>query len=167
MKAAILAFACALLGATGCATGGGMMAAQPQGEQRSGFGMMGAAQPAYTDSTVRPFQLDLLAAAARGDLQGVQDALGRGESVDTRNPAGATALLLASASGSLPVIQTLISAGADVNAAANDGRTPLSAATAGGYDEIARVLKASGARGAPGEKAPAGDGQWWKDGASH
>jgi hypothetical protein len=166
MKTTILACACGLFTATGCAVqqgygGGGMMGAQP--EQRSGFGMM-AAVPSR-----RPEPSDLFGAAARGDLPGVQGALAQGASVDGRNAAGATALLLASTNGSLPVIQTLLSAGADVNASDNNGRTPLAAATAGGYEEIARVLRAAGARGAPGEPAPGGAaGQWWqKDGSAH
>jgi len=128
MRAAALAFAGGLLAWTGCA------------EKRP------AAPEGYSDTSVRPFRLDLFAAAARGDLPGVQDALNRGAGVDSRDSTGATALVLAAANGSLPVIQTLISAGADVNAADGKGLTPLAAASAGGYDEIARVLRASGAR---------------------
>jgi len=160
-KAAILACACGLFVWSGCA--------EPETPRPLPSGKKHAKKARYSDGSVRPFPLDLFGSAARGDLRGVQDALAHGASVDARNPAGATPLILASASGSLPVIQTLIGAGADVNAADNNGRTPLAAATAGGYDEIARVLRASGARGAPGEPVPGGGaGQWWqKDGASH
>lgn len=169
MKATILAFACGLFVWSGCAT-----AQSP--EDRSAMsrakkeavaarrGKKHAKPGAYTDSTVQPFRLDLFGSAARGDLPGVQDALARGAAVDSRNPAGATALILASASGSLPVIQTLVAAGADVNAADNNGRTPLAAATAGGYDEIARALRAAGARDASARTAASGGSQWWNSG---
>lgn len=164
MKATILIFACALLGATGCATqqasdGGGTYA--PMAKRRA------HAKPGYGDD--RPAPADLFGAAARGDLRGVQGALAQGAAVDGRNPNGATALLLAASSGSLPVVQTLLGAGADVNAADNNGRTPLAAATAGGYDDVARALKAAGARGSAGaEPGPAAPGQWWqKDGSAH
>ena len=162
MKATILMFACGLLGLTGCAV-------QTREELRaqaaqSPFGYNVAKSVPAAASPV-----DLLGAAARGDLRGVQGALAQGASVEMRNPNGATALLLAATSGSLPVVQDLLGAGADVNAADNNGRTPLAAATAGGYDDIARALKAAGARGAaaPSPDQAGGSGQWWKVGGAH
>lgn len=171
MKTAILTLACGLFVLTGCVK-------QEYGDDGSSMPRLKkeavaarrmkkhAKKRTYSDSSVQPYHLDLFGSAARGDLPGVQDALARGAQVDSRNPAGATALLLASASGSLPVIQTLVAAGADVNAADNNGRTPLSAATAGGYAEIARTLRAAGARdGAGAPQAAAGGGaQWWNSG---
>jgi hypothetical protein len=171
MKASILLFAFGMLGLIGCAAeqaGGGQDFAGAM------LGRPGAAQPSgmfanAISNSVRPAPADFFAAAARGDLRGVQGALAQGAAVDARNLNGATALLLAASSGSLPVVRTLLGAGADVDAADDAGRTPLSAATSGGYDDVIRALKAAGAQGAA-EAAPApqsAPGQWWQTGGSH
>ncbi|HEX4047183.1 MAG TPA: ankyrin repeat domain-containing protein, partial [Elusimicrobiota bacterium] len=166
MKTTILLCACALLGAIGCAVGGGDMKSDGDSGGFSGSSPMLVHRGAHHAAESAPE--DLLGAAARGDLEGVRSALRSGVAVDERNSDRATPLLLAASGGYLPVVQTLLGAGADANAADQSGRTPLAAATAGGYDDVARALTVAGARGAPAaSSAPAAAGaQWWQNGAA-
>ncbi len=89
--------------------------------------------------------------AAAGDLEGVRQALQRGEPVDARDPAGLTPLAraLAAPAADLTLIRELIAAGADVNAVFAERAerpTPLALAASGGNLARVECLLAAGAR---------------------
>jgi uncharacterized protein len=58
---------------------------------------------------------ELAAAAERGDLEAVNELLGRGASPDDRGPGGTTAVTAAAYAGAADVVRALVDAGADVD----------------------------------------------------
>nr|WP_259371973.1 ankyrin repeat domain-containing protein [Caldimonas mangrovi] len=88
-------------------------------------------------------------AAARGDVQRVQELLATGASADTRDAQGRTPLLEAVLLGDgsrryVDAARLLLEARADPNAADRDGVTPLAHARRLGYDELARLIESHG-----------------------
>jgi len=59
---------------------------------------------------------DLIAAAKKGDVEGVKSLIAKGANVNARTNYGATALHFAADRGHLEVVKALVEAGADVNA---------------------------------------------------
>ncbi len=92
---------------------------------------------------------NIFAAAKKGDLEAVKDALASGAKVNAKNKEGYTALLLAAEKGHAPVVKELIRAGADVESAicdeADDCDTPLTLAAKNNHVETAKALIAAGA----------------------
>lgn len=91
----------------------------------------------------------LMAAVAKGDLDGVRRALAAGAAVDERAPVlngfddQHTPLLVACREGHVEIARELLRAGADVNAAEPTfGAVPLHKATYNGHLEITRLLAA-------------------------
>lgn len=86
----------------------------------------------------------LMAAAAEGDLAGVEQALADGEDVHAKDAEGSDALMYAIYWGDPDVIQTLLDAGADVNTL-NNYTTPLAIAVLHEDYESAKLLIENGA----------------------
>jgi uncharacterized protein len=95
-------------------------------------------------------------AIKRGDVQIVNDHLGRDIDVEARDRYGQTALMLASHAGHLEVVEILIAHQANLNITAKFGLSALMLALVAGHAEVARVLAIAGAdlslqgTGAPG-----------------
>jgi hypothetical protein len=85
-------------------------------------------------------------AAEIGDLAGLQRLLEKQSDIDSRDPAGRTALMLATLHGQTDAVAALLAYGADPNAADADGTTPLQAARAGDHPAIVAALQRYGAR---------------------
>lgn len=90
--------------------------------------------------------MDLLAAAKRGDGQGVKAALSQGAEPNQTDRQGHTALLYAVHQGDLALAEALLSAGAEVDLAKMpQGLTPLMLAVARGERQITELLLRAGA----------------------
>jgi uncharacterized protein len=95
-------------------------------------------------------------AVKRGDIQIVNDLLGRGADVDGRDRYGQTALMLAAHAGHLEVVKILIAHQANLDMTAKFGLSALMLALVAGHADVARVLAKAGAdlslrgTGAPG-----------------
>jgi ankyrin repeat protein len=90
--------------------------------------------------------MDLLAAAKRGDGQGVQAALSQGAGPNQRDRQGHTALLYAVHQGDLTLAAALLSAGDGPDVAKMpQGLTPLMLAAARGERQLAQILLEAGA----------------------
>ena len=87
----------------------------------------------------------LRAAAARGDVAGVQDWLARGARIEARDELGRTALLVATQANQVGAAAVLIGAGADVNAKDALADSPFLYAGAQGRLAILRLTLAAGA----------------------
>ena len=90
-------------------------------------------------------------AAARGDLQRVQELLAGGAPADARDAQGRTALLEAVLLGDgsrryVDIARALLEARADPNASDRDGVTPLAHARRLGQDDMAAVIQSFGGR---------------------
>ncbi len=94
--------------------------------------------------------LQLVNAAANGDISEARSLLQRGAPIDYANKRmfGDTALILAVDFHSLEMVKFLVECGADVNKAEQHGRTPLMESTYNHNDsiDIAEYLLAHGAR---------------------
>jgi outer membrane protein assembly factor BamB/ankyrin repeat protein len=87
------------------------------------------------------------AAARRGELPGVTEALQAGVPVNAKTRYGVTALTYASRHGHAEVVKALLEAGAEVNVADSFYHgTPLSAAAFEGHAEVVRLLLKHGAK---------------------
>ena len=102
-----------LVAATGCRTDGGTVSDV-------------AIDEAATPSTMAQVDANaaLLAAAARGDTDGVVRALGAGADIEARDTSRRTALTLAAAADHVPVAKELVRRGADVDAIDGQQDTP-------------------------------------------
>lgn len=86
----------------------------------------------------------LMAAAAMGDLEAVEQAIADGEDVNEKNAEGADALMYSVSSGDTEVVSYLIDNGADVNTV-DDYETALATAVMYGEYDIALLLLEKGA----------------------
>jgi len=95
-------------------------------------------------------ELDLLAAATRGDVKLVKELLDEGAYVNVRDPEGRTPLTEAIWSNNGELVRLLLDHGANPNTRKNDGATPLSIALGRAYgaprQEIVEMLKKAGAK---------------------
>ena len=82
----------------------------------------------------------LLAAATRGDLWGVQQALQSGALIDVRDEAGRTALMRAAGQGHPTVVHYLLRMGADAALSDRAGRNAAAHARMAGYGALARQI---------------------------
>ncbi|KAI3822537.1 hypothetical protein L1987_10128 [Smallanthus sonchifolius] len=88
-----------------------------------------------------PHLRDLAAAAVRGDVEALRQALDNLDgSIDEPVEDGDTALHLTCLYGHLSCVQLLLESGASVEAKDEDGGIPLHDACAGGYPEIVQLL---------------------------
>jgi ankyrin repeat protein len=90
--------------------------------------------------------LQMMQAAQRGDVDGIQNGLNQGVPVDATNYTGQTALMFAVSGNRLEAVNYLIAAGADVNAQETDGQTVLMSAAKLGNVDIINALLAAGAQ---------------------
>jgi len=86
----------------------------------------------------------LRAAAERGNVAAVAEAIKSGAPVDAKDGAGQTALLLAVAGGHTAVAKALIDAGASIDAQARNQDTPWLLAGARGRAEILKLMLPKG-----------------------
>eukprot|EP00004_Rigifila_ramosa_P019012 TRINITY_DN4798_c0_g1_i1.p1 TRINITY_DN4798_c0_g1~~TRINITY_DN4798_c0_g1_i1.p1 ORF type:complete len:1400 (-),score=345.14 TRINITY_DN4798_c0_g1_i1:632-4831(-) len=89
--------------------------------------------------------LTLCAAAARGDLNQIQQVLRSGASSNVADYSGRTPLHVAAASGHIDIVNLLLESGADVHAVDKAARTPIRDAQAAGYPAIVALLTKHGA----------------------
>lgn len=90
-------------------------------------------------------ETSLHAAAARGDVSGIDKLLSEGASIDARDHTGATALLVATHGNQIAAAKALIHAGADVNAKDNINDSPYLYAGARGHLQILKMTLSHGA----------------------
>lgn len=88
----------------------------------------------------------MLYCACKGDIEGLNQLLEEGLTVDAADFDGRTALHLAACEGHLNVVQFLIDKGADVNRGDRWGSTPLADARHYNNDDVCRLLEQHGAR---------------------
>jgi len=89
--------------------------------------------------------LELIAAAGRGDLPGVEKLLGEGASVRAKDGSGKTALNNAAYGNHVEVFRRLLGAESNVNEPDNVPSSPLMTAAVRGHVEIVRLALAAGA----------------------
>jgi ankyrin repeat protein len=107
---------------------------------------MGAAVSATpASSRSEEADMELIAAAERGDAESVERLLAQRASVHARDALDRTALVAAAYENHLNVAEILIKAGADVNAKDNTQQSAYLIPTADGYLELLRLTLRSGA----------------------
>lgn len=89
---------------------------------------------------------DLLAAASKGDLAGVNGALGEKADVNARGEYGDAALNLAAQRGHVEIVQRLLESGADLENLGGADMTPIMNAAVSGHAAVVRLLLDKGAR---------------------
>jgi hypothetical protein len=87
-----------------------------------------------------PLDRELIAAAERGDLPGVQKLIARGANVNARDDKQDSAFLIAAARGRTAVVQATLAAGADLKSTNRYGGTGLIPACHYGHLETVRLL---------------------------
>jgi len=89
---------------------------------------------------------DIWRAAARGDVEAIQQQLDAGVDVDAKEqPGGSSPLLVAAVFGRQEAARLLIEKGANVNAKSNDGATALHGAAFFCHPKLVKLLLAKGA----------------------
>lgn len=91
------------------------------------------------------FNMALIAAAERGDIETVQSLLEQGADVHTSNASGVTPLIAAAYQNHIDVAQVLIDAGADVNVQDNTQQSAYLISTSDGFLELLQLTLANGA----------------------
>jgi len=94
---------------------------------------------------MREIDLELLAAARKGDGATVEALLDRGADASARTSRGETPLMVAARSNSLETVAVLLARSAGPNAAGRHGITALITASSGGQTEMVRALLDHGA----------------------
>ena len=87
--------------------------------------------------------VDLVAAAANGNLSRVRTLLAAKADVNTKADNGMTALIAASQNGYEEIVQVLLEASADVNAKTSNGTTALMQASQKGHEQVVQKLLAA------------------------
>src|SRR5947199_6271574 len=85
-------------------------------------------------------ELDLIRAAADGDLEGVRGLLSKGAKVDARHKNGMTALLAAALFGHVEIARALLVQGADAKIRYRNDATVLILAATQGQADVVRLL---------------------------
>ena len=87
-----------------------------------------------------PLNLNLLRAAAQGDLDGVRQALESGINVNFQNRFGHTALMRAAENGRSEIVDLILEKEPDLNMTDQNNETALMKATRGGHLEVVQSL---------------------------
>ena len=87
----------------------------------------------------------MIMAAHQGNVAAMDEILGRGLDVDSRDECGITPLMAAARTGHIGAVRKLLAAGARIDACAPVTGTPLMAATIGGNHDVMRELIERGA----------------------
>jgi len=87
-----------------------------------------------------PLDRELIAAAERGDLPGVQALIARGADVNAKDQKQDSAFLIASANGHTAVVRATLAAGADLKSTNRYGGTGLIPACHHGHLDTVRLL---------------------------
>ncbi len=90
-------------------------------------------------------EADILRRVARGDLEGLRQALGAGADAGAKDRFGVSALARAAAKGDLDAANLLLDHGADPNETSEVGNSPLMMAAAQGRLEMVQLLLERGA----------------------
>lgn len=104
-----------------------------------------AAEQRYDGSAHRYFGMPLIAAAARGNLQAVQEMILAGADPNAEVPGDGTPLIVASRAGHLELVEWLLDHGADANTSVRGDGNPLIVAAAHGHTGAMRLLLDRGA----------------------
>jgi ankyrin repeat protein len=104
-----------------------------------------AAAPMERDKVTSENDTMLIAAAEKGDLEGIAKALRSGASIAARDSRGRIALLAATYGNHVPASLFLMAAGSDVNAKDHDENSAFLLAAAQGYLDILKLTLRSGA----------------------
>ena len=107
--------------------------------------LAGGAASAQGPAPATENDLAVIAAAAKGDLDGVARAMRAGGGIRARDAQGRTALLAATYGNHVPVALLLMAAGSDVNAKDNQENSAFLLAGAEGYLDILKLTLRSGA----------------------
>jgi uncharacterized protein len=105
----------------------------------------GAANAQGTPPAPSENDLAVIAAAAKGELDGVAKAMRAGGGIKARDAQGRTALLAATYGNHVPVALLLMAAGSDVNVKDNEENSSFLLAAAEGYLDILKLTLRSGA----------------------
>jgi hypothetical protein len=108
-------------------------------------GRRAANAPPAPNTNVRDVAAAFRHAAETGDLGALDELLGHQSDINSRDPAGRTALMLATLHGQTRTVSALLAYGADPNAADAQGTTPLKAAMAADRPAIVAALQRYGA----------------------
>ena len=103
------------------------------------------APPPASPAAAREADLALIAAAEKGDLDGVAKAMRAGASIKATDAHGRNAVLAAAYGNHVPVALLLMAAGSDVNAKDDQENSAFLIAGAEGYTDIVRLSLRSGA----------------------
>jgi uncharacterized protein len=90
--------------------------------------------------------VDLIEAAAKGEITRVKNLLAKGADVNAREQQGRTALMEAAAKGQTASVEVLLAKGADIHARDQDGMTALMWAEKKGDSLIIQLLKKAGGK---------------------
>ena len=109
------------------------------------LGLAGSPAFAQAPAPLRPNDQNLITAAGRGDLAGVEAAIVRGARVDAADAAGTTALIAAAYGNHVAVAPPLNALGADVNRKDRSIQSAYLIATSEGREELLELTLAAGA----------------------
>ena len=88
-----------------------------------------------------PQETSLMTAASNGDLAQVQQLLGQGINIETRDNLGWTPLIWAAYQGRMDVVTLLVAKGANIGAKGNAGQTALHEAGFMGHTDVLLLLR--------------------------
>src|SRR5438309_5346217 len=108
-------------------------------------GAANGAGPLQPETVAGENDLSLIAAAEKGDLEGIAKAMRAGASIAARDKRGRNALLAASSGNHVPAALFLMAAGSDVNAKDDEQNSSFLLAAAEGYLDIVKLCLRSGA----------------------
>ena len=108
-------------------------------------GMATAAGPLEVERTGNEGDVAMIAAAEKGDLEGIAKAMRSGASIAGRDKRGRNAILAAAYGNHVPAALFLMAAGSDVNAKDDQQNSAFLLAAAEGYLDIVKLTLRSGA----------------------
>lgn len=108
-------------------------------------GTASAAGPLEVERIGNEGDVALIAAAEKGDLEGIANAMRTGASIAGRDKRGRNAIMAAAYGNHVPAALFLMAAGSDVNARDDQGNSAFLLAAAEGYLDIVKLSLRSGA----------------------
>ncbi len=102
--------------------------------------MMARMDPSSLNKAVQDRPVDIITAAANGNLGRVKRLIARGDDINITDPDDVSALIHASGKGHVAVVNALLAAGANTRQVTRGGTTALAAAVLGNHIEVVRTL---------------------------